>query len=157
MEKNKLPDVVNPFAEHAAAGAAAEALRKLAWQEDLKQRAAYLDACEAIVRHGILPRLKLAADAVKEWGYDVEVEGVLRTETFSGTIHLRSKITISSSEKGKKQLEFIASPKSSIIAAEAYFGCEKRRWQKIAITADGISGHCDIIIRDFLAWGWNEG
>lgn len=106
------------------------------------------------MRSGVLPRMELAAAAMKDWGNTAEVTSVARTETYSETTHLRVKIVVNAGTNKASHLEFIASPKSMIIAAEGERGHEKRRWQKIALTSEGISGQCDGIIRQFLTWGW---
>lgn len=156
MNQNKQnpPVRVNPFAEQAEVGAAAETLKVLEWEIELKRGKSHVEACEVIMRTGVLPRIELAAEAVREWGNVVDVTGVVRTETYSGTVHLRAKITVDAGTANMKQLEFIASPKSMVIASEGCNSHEKRRWPKIALTAEGISGHCDEIIRSFLTWGW---
>jgi hypothetical protein len=148
------PGKINPFAEAAAVNAAAEALKRLEWEKELKLRESHVEACLRIMQSGVLPRLVLAAEAMLEWGNTADVTGVARTETYSGTTHLRVKIIVNAGTNNQGRLEFIASPKSMVIAAEAERGHEKRRWQKIALTSDGISGQCDEIIRQFLTWGW---
>ena len=160
MMPGEPPDRINPFAEAAAAGEAAEALRRLEWELEQKQWEAHLAACEAIMKAAVLPRLELAAEAVAQWGNHVKVTGVLRTETYAGTVHFRAKILIHEGTPDATYLEFIASPKSMIIASEAMRGHEKRRWQKISLTAEAISNSSDRIIHEFLTWGWmkrNEG
>lgn len=144
----------NPFAEEAAVRAAAEVLKRLDWEQELKRREAHVEACTAIMGIGVLPRMELAAAAVRDWGNKAEVTGVSRTETYTGTTHLRVKLVINAGTKEASQLEFIASPKSMVIASEAQRPHEKRRWQKIALTSDAISGQCDEIISAFLTWGW---
>ena len=144
----------NPFSEEAAVRAAAEALKQIEWQQQQKRWEAHVEACEAIMAAGVMPRLQLAAAAVREWGNIAEVTGVARTETYSGTTHLRGKLVINAGTDEASQIEFIASPKSQVIACEALRSHEKRRWQKISLTSDAISGKCDEIISAFLTWGW---
>jgi hypothetical protein len=148
------PEKVNPFAEAAAAGAATEALKRIEWEMELNRREAHLKACEAIMKVGVLPRLELAAEAVRQWGNKAEVIGVTRSETFSGTVHFRAKLIVDEGTGEMRYLEFIASPKSMVIASEGEKAHEKRRWQKICLTADGISNDSDRIISGFLTWGW---
>lgn len=148
------PEKINPFAEAAAVSAAAEALRKLEWEQELKRREAHLAACEAIMLAGVLPRLELAAEAIRNWGNQVDVSGVFRTETYTGTVHFRAKMVVDQGTADTRTLEFIASPKSMVIASEGTKAHEKRRWQKISLTADAISGDSDRIISGFLTWGW---
>jgi hypothetical protein len=122
--------VSNPFADEAAVRAAAEVLKQLEWKRQQELWEAHLKACEAIIRHGVLPRLELAASAVREWSNEAEVTGVARTETYAGTTHFRAKITINSGTREASYLEFIASPKSMVIAAEAACVHEKKCWKK---------------------------
>ena len=135
-------------------GAAAEALKRLEWEQELKRREAHLEACVAIMKAGVLPRLELAADAVRKWGNKAAVVGVMRTETHTGTIHFRAKLVVDEGTAEMRCLEFIASPRSMVIASEAVRAHEKRRWQKISLTADAISNASDRIISGFLTWGW---
>lgn len=147
-------DPINPFTEAAAVGAAAEALRQLEWAQELKRREAHLAACEAIMRAGVLPRLELAAEAIRAWGNQVVVTGIVRTETHTGLVHFRAKMEVDSGTPEARHLQFIASPKSMVIASEAERPHEKRRWQKISLTADSIPNDSDRIISGFLTWGW---
>lgn len=152
MEKQ--PEKVNPFAEAAAVGAMAEELKRIEWRIELNRREAHLKACEMIMKVGVLPRLQLAADAVRNWGKKAEVIGVTRSETYAGTVHFRAKLIVDEGTNEMRYLEFIASPKSMVIAAEGAKAYENRRWQKISLTADAISNHSDKIISGFLTWGW---
>ena len=146
------PEKVNPFADEAAAHAMAEALRQMEWELELKRREAHVEACLAIMKFGVMPRVELAA-AMKDWGNTAEVTGVARTETFSGMTHLRIKMMINGGTIEGGRLEFIASPISMVIAAEGERGHEKRRWQKISLTSENISGQCDHVISEFITWG----
>lgn len=148
------PERINPFAEEAAVHAAAEALKRLEWEREMARWAAHLEACEVILKAGILPRLELAAAAMRDWGNTAEVTGVARTETHTGTTHLRVKLMLNAQTKGAARLEFIASPKSMIIAVEMERGFEKWQRRKMGLTVEGLSGKCDVFISEFLTWGW---
>ena len=129
-------------------------MRKLEWDESVKRWEAHVEACTVIVREGALKRLELAAEALRQWGNDVEVEGVTRTESCTGVILLRAKLTINGGTADAGYLEFVAAPKSQVIHSEGERRFEKRRWKKISLTAEAIPGHCDEVIRTFMTWGW---
>jgi hypothetical protein len=109
----------NPFLDAAAEGAAGDALRKATWERKVKEWEGHVAACEQIMLTGILVRMELASEAAVATGLDVKLTGIYRTETVTGVTHLRAKLVLEDGTDRTAQLEFIGSPKSMVIAAEA--------------------------------------
>jgi hypothetical protein len=142
----------NPFDDAAAEGAGEDAVDRLEWQREQAIWAAHVDACEAIMRNAILPRMQLACEAVNQYGDNACVTGVFQTQTHTGVLHLRVKLEINAGSSTQARLEFIGSPKSMVIATEGNRWHTNKRWGKIAFSADAISTHADAVISDFLKW-----
>jgi hypothetical protein len=143
----------NPFSEAVAMGIGEAALREAEYRRQVQAAAAHVEACRAIMRHAVLERLTLAAEAARHWGHDAEVKGIYDTMTHTGVLHLRAKLVLAFGSNRFSRLEFIASPKSMVIATEGERVVERRRWPKVALTAIAISTHADKVIREFLRWG----
>lgn len=142
----------NPFDLPATVGMA----RKLLSEIDARTRqlsiGAHVEACEAIMTHAVLRRVELAAKAASNWDPTVQVSGVFQTQTHTGVLHLRVKMTMWPKTTDEAVIEFIGSPKSNVIACEAKKGHSKHRWPKVSLTAEGISTHVDRALKEFLQW-----
>lgn len=143
----------NPFSEAVVVGMGEAALRELEWQRQQQAWAGHVEACRAILRAAVLKRLELAAEAANHWGHDATVSGIHETTTHTGVLHLRVRLVLAFGSNRFSRLEFIASPQSMVIACEGERVTTRRRWPKVALTAEAISSHADQVIRDFLRWG----
>jgi hypothetical protein len=103
----------NPFLEAASDGAAGDALRKAAWELQVKEWEEHVAACEKIMMLGVLKRMELAAEAALATGLAVKLTGIYRTETVTGVTHLRAKLVLENGTVRTAQLEFIGSPSFS--------------------------------------------
>lgn len=143
----------NPFLGAAGDGAASDQARKEAWARKMAEWEGYVTACTELMEEGIMRRLRLAESAAIHHGFKVIITGIARTETWSGTTHLRAKIILESDTERTAQLEFIGSPKSGVIGVEGGRAYESKRWKNVPLSGNGIESSVEAIIEEFLAWG----
>lgn len=143
----------NPFDDAAAEGVGNAAIWQLEAERQHQAWLGHVEACRSIMRHAVLARLHLAAEAADHWGHDATASGIHETSTHTGVLHLRVRLVLAFGSNRFSRLEFIGSPQSMVIACEAERVTTRRRWPKVALTAEAISSHADQVIRDFLRWG----
>ena len=104
---------------------------------------AHVEACRAILRHWVLDRLELGREAAEYWGDTCTVNGVL---------HLREKLMLDLGKRRFAHIEFVASPKSMVIACEGERPSSRKRWPRIALSTEAVRLHADAAIREFLVF-----
>jgi hypothetical protein len=153
MKGDRQGNAVNPFTEAVAIGTGAAHLARLEWERQQKLWRCHVEACRSIMKHAVLSRLELAAEAARAWGHDAIARGIHDTTTHTGLLHLRAELKLSFGHNRHSRIEFIGSPTSMVIGIEGERVSTRKRWPKMAFSAEAISTHADTAIRDFLRWG----
>lgn len=138
----------NPFRFAAAQGSLNRASEEDQRETDESRWIAHLEACRVILINTAETRLVLAQEALSAWDHPCKVKAVYRIETMTGAVLFRTSLHVSAHD----YLELTVSPKRQVITALGHSNHRKKRWANVAITAEGISGHIDQTIKEFIEW-----